>query len=50
MNWKWDCAFVVSTKFAFIQIGCRLRSPAIFLLIGIGRPGFSPPELGLTID
>jgi hypothetical protein len=31
MNWKWDCVFVVSTKFAFIQIGCRLGSPAIFL-------------------
>lgn len=26
MNWKWDCVFVVSTKFAFIRIGYRLRS------------------------
>lgn len=34
MNWKWDYVFVVSTKFAFIRIGYRLRSPAIFLLIG----------------
>jgi hypothetical protein len=25
MNWKWDCVFVVSTKFAFIRIGYRLH-------------------------
>jgi hypothetical protein len=31
MNWKWDCVFVVSTKFAFIRIGYRLHSPAILI-------------------